>query len=254
MGELLHEIVDITARAGDLIMPFFRRGTVVEYKDDDSPVTEADRTADDLICAALAELTPDIPVVSEEGVDAGRMPDIGGGRFWLVDPLDGTREFIAGRDEFTVNIALIEAGRPMLGAVGVPVQEAIYAGSGPDTATCRIAGGEARPIAARRPAPDGLVVAHSRSHARMEELEEFLSAYKVKDRVVSGSSVKLCLIAAGQADLYPRLGPTRAWDIAAGHAVLAAAGGHVRTMDGDELTYERADLLNPHFVATGLDP
>ncbi len=247
----LDDAMALARHAGEVILPHFRAGGAVEFKDDDSPVTEADRAAERVIVAGLERLTPALPVVAEESMAAGARPDIGGGRFWLVDPLDGTKEFIAGRDEFTVNIALVEAARPVLGVIHLPVRGVLYAAAGPGTATVRSDASGARPIAARTPPEDGFVVTTSRSHANRPDVDRYLRDLAVGGRVITGSSVKFCLIAAAEADLYPRLGPTMEWDTAAGHAILAAAGGSVRTLDGEDLAYGKPGVLNPPFVARG---
>jgi len=258
IGPGLLEAVEALARvAGEAIMAYYRGGVAIERKDDHSPVTDADREADAIIAAGLRDLTPEIPVVTEEEVAEGLAPTRVGRRFWLVDPLDGTREFINDRDEFTVNIALIDAGVPVLGVVGVPARGTLYAAilthGGPGRASKCNDGGAHRPIAARAAPAAGISVAASRSHADKDELEAFLRDKTVSDILIAGSSLKFCLIAEGRADLYPRLGPTMEWDTAAAHAVLAAAGGHVRTFDGKELAYGKPDFRNPHFVATGRD-
>jgi 3'(2'), 5'-bisphosphate nucleotidase len=254
---LLDAVEALALEAGEAIMGYYRGDLAIDRKDDYSPVTDADRDADAIIAAGLRKLTPDIPVITEEEVADGLAPTNIGTRFWLVDPLDGTREFINHRDEFTVNIALIDDGAPVLGVVGVPARATLYAAilthAGPGRATRSEDGGDHHPIAARVPPPDGLSVAASRSHANKSELEAYLKDKTVKDFLAAGSSLKFCLIAEGRADLYPRLGTTMEWDTAAAHAVLAAAGGHVRTLDGKELTYGKPDFRNPHFVATGRD-
>ncbi len=250
---IIDEIIEITRRAGAAIMPFCGGDVAVERKADNSPVTAADHAANDVIVPALARLTPEIPVVSEESPAAERAPDISGGRFWLVDPLDGTKEFIAGRDEFTVNIALLVGGKPVLGVVGIPAMGELFAAAGPGDVVHHGASGDVRQIAARTPPEDGLVVMISRSHADMDAIAELFAGMKIKERMIAGSSLKFCRIAAGIADLYPRLGRTMEWDTAAGHAVLAAAGGSVRTLDGDELVYGKPGFENPHFFARGRD-
>lgn len=248
--ELLPRVRAIARRAGETILQFYGRDLAVEVKADASPVTAADRAADQLIVAALQELTPEIPVISEEAA-VGSVPDIGGGRFWLVDPLDGTKEFINRRREFTVNIALIEDGRPVLGTIHAPALDATYAGAGAGTATAEVAGGGPRPVAARRAPADGLAVVASRSHANIPALESYLAGIRVESCKNLGSAIKFCLIASGEADLYPRLGRTMEWDTAAGHAVLEAAGGSVRTLTGAPLRYGKPGFENPHFVARG---
>lgn len=224
--------------------------TTATAKADGSPVTAADQAAEDIILPALRRLTPQIPVVSEEEAAQGLTPAVTGERFWLVDPLDGTKEFISGNGEFTVNIALIEHGAPVLGIVVAPALGQTYAGAGPGTATLTDEAGT-RPIRVRRPPAAGLTVVGSRSHGDAAAMEAFLAGRMVADFRAAGSSLKLCLIARGEADLYPRLGTTMEWDIAAGHAVLAAAGGRVTAVEGVPFTYGKAGYRNPHFVASG---
>ncbi|KZD12350.1 3'(2'),5'-bisphosphate nucleotidase CysQ [Oceanibaculum pacificum] len=250
---LLPTVKDIALEAGEVILGFYRDGFSVEGKADGSPVTAADRAADDLIVARLKALAPDIPVVSEESYAAGVRPDVTGGRFWLVDPLDGTKEFVNRNGEFTVNIGLIDRGVPVLGVILVPVTGVLYwgvmgqgAGQG---AGCRDSAGE-RPIQARPAPADGLTVAASRSH-RNPALEAYLKTVPMKDQKVAGSSLKFCLVAEGAADLYPRTGPTSEWDTAAGHAIVLAAGGRVDLMDGTPLPYGKPNFLNPEFVVRG---
>jgi len=246
-------LADLAREAGDAILRYFRKDFKVDRKGDHSPVTEADRAADAIISAGLRKLTPDIPVITEEEVSDGVAPTTVGSRFWLVDPLDGTREFIHGRDEFTVNIALIDAGEPVIGIVHLPVQNRLYAGRTPGTASLSEVGGPPRPIEAREAPAEGLSVVASRSHADMDALKEFLAEKTVSEFLAAGSSLKFCLIAESKADLYPRLGPTMEWDTAAADAVLRAAGGHVRTLDGAPLQYGKPDFRNPHFLASGRD-
>jgi 3'(2'), 5'-bisphosphate nucleotidase len=229
---------------------------VVHGKADESPVTEADERAEALIVPALQALAPDVPVVAEEAVAAGGMPVVGD-RFWLVDPLDGTREFIGRNGEFTVNIALICDGAPVLGVVYAPALDRLFAGAsgagaadGPALAWVE-QGGERRAIGCRPVPAEGLTVVASRSHGDAAALDAFLAGRRVAALARAGSSLKLCLIAAGEADLYPRLGRTMEWDIAAGHAVLVAAGGQVTRLDGAPLRYGKPGFENPHFVAAG---
>jgi 3'(2'), 5'-bisphosphate nucleotidase len=259
-NDLIEAVAALAREAGAAILRYHGAEVAVDRKEDQSPVTDADRDADAIIAAGLRALTPEIPVVTEEEVAEGLAPTRVGKRFWLVDPLDGTKEFIAGRDEFTVNIALIEDTRPVLGVVLLPVRDLLYAGElqadGPgraptSRATVSREGGAPVPIAARAAPAEGLWVVSSRSHANKPELEQFLKDKPVKDFVIAGSSLKFCVIAEGRADLYPRFGPTMEWDTAAGHAVLAAAGGHVRTLGGAELAYGKPEFRNPHFIASG---
>ncbi|MCC7271425.1 MAG: 3'(2'),5'-bisphosphate nucleotidase CysQ [Alphaproteobacteria bacterium] len=241
----------IAGRAGDAILGVYGGDHHARAKADASPVTLADELADRLIVAALRELTPAVPVVSEETVETSGPAARGSRRFWLVDPLDGTREFLKRNGEFTVNIALVVDGRPVAGVVHIPVLDEMFAGALGAGATLQRAGGAPAAIACRPAPADGLVVMTSRSHADNAALDVFLRDWPVKERQVAGSSLKFCRIAQGVADLYPRLGPTSEWDTAAGHAVLEAAGGSVRTLDGKPLAYGKAGLLNPHFLARG---
>jgi 3'(2'), 5'-bisphosphate nucleotidase len=249
---LLPEVVAIARRAGAAIMPFFQGVYATAHKEDRTPVTDADHAADALLKPALAALLPGVPVVTEESVAAAPAPEaLARRRFWLVDPLDGTKEFLAHRAEFTVNIALVEGGRPILGVLHVPPENVSYAAAGPGTAV-KIEGEAApRPIAARVAPAAGLVVAHSRSHNRRADLEAFLAPYRVSERVIMGSALKFGLIAEGRVDLYPRLGPTGEWDTAAGQAILEAAGGTVTDRAGRPLGYGKPGFINPAFFAKG---
>lgn len=246
-------LADLALAAGRLVLDIYAQDFAVRLKSQDSPVTEADERAERLILADLATLAPDIPVVSEEDASRSGLPDITHATplFWLVDPLDGTREFVDRNGEFTVNVALIENGVPILGVVYAPAIKAMY------TAADGIGaffgdGDEKQRISTRTPPPEGLTVLASRSHGDEAALQDYLdgTGTRVAGIARSGSSLKLCLVAAGKADLYPRLGRTMEWDIAAGHAVLRAAGGCVSTLDGQELAYGKAGFENPHFVAS----
>ena len=252
LERLLAVTFDAARRAGDAIMEIYADDFAIRRKDDASPVTLADERAEKLILAALAAATPDIPVIAEEQCAARGLPSAAADLFWLVDPLDGTKEFISRNGEFTVNIGLIEAGRPILGMVHVPALGVTYGGAGPGTARRWRGANAAEPITARTPPPEGLVVVHSRSHENNEKLAAFLVGKQVAEKRVCGSSVKFCQLAAGEADLYPRFGPTMEWDTAAGHAVLIAAGGSVTTLDGAAFRYGKEGCCNPGFIATGL--
>ncbi len=245
---LLAAVRPIAEEAGKATLRFYGI-TDAATKADGSPVTAADQAAEDIILPALRALTPDIPVVSEEEASKGLSPEVTGNRFWLVDPLDGTREFLNGNGEFTVNIALIDHGIPVLGVVVVPALGDTYAGAA-GAAVLEDKAGE-REINVRAVPDDGLTVVGSRSHGDADAMEKFLGGRKVASFRAAGSSLKLCLIARGEADLYPRLGTTMEWDIAAGHAVLRAAGGRVETIDGGEFAYGKPGYKNPHFVAIG---
>lgn len=247
---LLPPVREIARRAGMAILPWYQARPDVVAKADGSPVTEADHAADAVIRAALAALTPGVPIVTEEQVAIEGAPALGSGDYWLVDPLDGTKEFIKGDADFTVNIALIRDRRPVLGVVFAPATGEIYSGAGPGTALFCDEDGEESAIAVRPTPADGLVVVSSRSHATPDKLDAFLSGRTVKHNIARGSSLKFCEVARGAADIYPRFGPTCEWDTAAGHAVLLAAGGEVvRADDGTPLLYGKPDFLNPGFIA-----
>jgi len=250
MQPLANTIVDIARAAAVEILAVRARGMTVHEKDDHSPVTDADEAANRLIVDRLTAATPDIPIIAEESVAEGDIPEVGD-RFWLVDPLDGTREFVAGRDEFTVNIALIENGRPVLGVVGVPVREEIYLGIVGDGAWYTAGDKPRQSISARHVPETGAVAVATRSHGNAET-DAWLTNEKIGKSVRAGSSVKFCLLAIGKADVYPRFGRTMEWDTAAGHAVLSAAGGSVRTLDGADLVYGKSGMENPHFIGRGL--
>ncbi len=255
-ARLLESVAQIARAAAVEVMAVYATDFAVRGKADASPVTEADERAERVILAGLAALTPDLPVVAEEAVAAGRIPALPGpgGRFWLVDPLDGTREFVGRNGEFTVNIALVEAGEPLLGVVFAPAVGGgrLFAGDRSAGAWVDDAAGR-RAIRCRRAPAEGLTVVASRSHGDAQALERYLAGRKVASLTQAGSSLKLCVLAEGRADLYPRFGRTMEWDIAAGHAVLAAAGGSVRALDGTPLRYGKPGFENPHFVAQGLD-
>lgn len=246
---LLDALIPIARAAGSAIMQIYATDFTVRGKADTSPVTEADERAEALILPELAKLTPNIPVVSEEAAAAGRIPAVSE-RFWLVDPLDGTKEFINRNGEFTVNIALVEQGEPVLGVVLAPALDRLFAGARGLGAFVEDKGVR-RDITCRQPPAVGLTVVASRSHGDPDALATFLQGRKVASQKNAGSSLKLCLVAAGEADVYPRLGRTMEWDIAAGDAVLRAAGGIVRTLDGRQLHYGKTDFANPHFAAWG---
>ena len=250
LGQLIEPVTQATLIAGKAILEIYATDFEVKVKDDASPVTLADEQADRLIVAALQKLTPDIPVISEER--AADMAALDGQTyFWLVDPLDGTREFLSRNGEFTVNIALIENDRPVLGVVYVPALGTTYAGWGLATATRQDGDTKSRPIAARPVPKRGAVLVHSRSHSDEAQITAYAANYPEATRRASGSSIKFCLVAEGEADVYPRLGTTMEWDTAAAHAVLNAAGGSVTMLDGAPLSYRKPQFRNPHFVAQG---
>ena len=246
---LLEAVIGIARQAGAVVMEVYATDFAVRGKDDASPVTQADERAEALIVPALAALLPDVPIVAEEAVAKGQVPEVGA-RFWLVDPLDGTKEFISRNGEFTVNIALVEGGVPVLGVVFAPAIGRLFAGAAGLGAHVQDAEGK-RAIACRATPAAGLTVVASRSHGDAAALDAFLAGRKVASLASAGSSLKLCLVAAGEADLYPRLGRTMEWDIAAGHAVVIAAGGAVCRLDGAPLSYGKRGFDNPHFYAAG---
>jgi 3'(2'), 5'-bisphosphate nucleotidase len=250
-SKLLSEIVVLADLAGAEIMKIYRGDMQVRQKADSSPVTAADEAAEEIILAGLRKLTPDIPIVAEEETAAGKIVEVGDQPYWLVDPLDGTKEFIAHRDEFTVNIALIETLSPTMGVVLAPALDTSYAADGPGTAIRRIGNQPPQSIAARRIPDQNVIATASRSHGNKDKMQALLTGYALGDVVVSGSSIKFCIVACGEADIYPRYGPTCEWDIAAGHAVLNAAGGSVCTLDGNDMRYGKPTFLNPEFIAYG---
>ena len=264
-AKLLDALLPVTLAAARIQMSYFRGKTAVSSKPDASPVTAADQESETLIVTALNALAPGIPVVAEEAAAAGHVPDIGksaGQEFFLIDPLDGTREFIADRPEFTINIALVRDGTPRFGIVYAPALGILYASLGdasaieasvqPTATRTRFANLTARPIRTRAAPAGGLIAVASRSHGNVAT-DAFLGQYRIAQRIAAGSSLKFCVLAKGEADIYPRLGRTCEWDTAAGHAVLVAAGGIVTTLDGQPLTYGRSAprFLNPDFVAWG---
>jgi 3'(2'), 5'-bisphosphate nucleotidase len=243
-------VIVIARVAGAAILDVYATDFDVRSKTDASPLTVADERSEQVIELGLEGLWPEVPIVAEEAVARGSVPELGQ-RFWLVDPMDGTKEFIARNGEFTVNIALIEDRRPVLGVVFAPALDRLYAAAEGVGAFVE-QGRERRAIRCRVPPDEGLTVIASRSHADAAALDAYLADRRIAQFRSVGSSLKLCLIAAGEADFYPRLGRTMEWDIAAGHAVVNAAGGRVVTLDGEELLYGKPGLDNPHFVASGL--
>ncbi|WP_298815844.1 3'(2'),5'-bisphosphate nucleotidase CysQ [uncultured Roseibium sp.] len=263
--EKISLLTQLAVQAGEEILKVYAEPFDVEKKSDGSPVTVADAAAEKVILAGLAQVFPEIPVVAEESVEAGILPVVEG-RYFLVDPLDGTKEFLKRNGEFTVNIALIEDGNPVFGVVSAPALGEIFWGGSiaanqhKSAFKGRIETGkivDVEPISVRTPPQSGLSVLASRSHMS-EETASLISRLGVAEKLSVGSSLKLCWLAAGQADFYPRMAPTMQWDIAAGDAVLRAAGGAlVYAETGKDFTYQvptqaiKDDLLNPHFLAVG---
>ena len=247
--KLLAPLLDIARAASVEIMRIYATDFDVAMKADKSPVTEADLAAHRVIVADLKRITPDLPVLSEESADIPYAERRRWESYWLVDPLDGTKEFISKNGDFTVNIALVQGGEPIVGVVHVPATGLAYYGCLGVGAFRRDKDGQSSPIKVRRLIPGKPVkVVASRSH-RGELLDGYLAKLGPHETVSRGSSLKFCLVAEGSADVYPRLGPTSEWDTAAGHAVLAAAGGNVVSVDGGPLRYNaKESLLNPHFI------
>jgi 3'(2'), 5'-bisphosphate nucleotidase len=244
---LVDELAEAAREAGAAILDVVRRGFEVESKQDSSPVTEADRAAELIILAALARAAPGVPVIAEEEVAAGRIP-AHKDTYFLVDPLDGTKEFIRGGDDYTVNIGLIEAGVPKLGVVFAPAQSRLHGG-------CVGAGawldeGRGRTVIHTRTRPREITAVASKSHLNQATLDYLKQTVGECAYVSVGSSLKFCMLAEGKADIYPRAAPTSEWDTAAGHAVLVAAGGLVDGPGGDALRYGKIAFLNRAFVAT----
>ncbi len=249
---VLDALCDIARAAGDAILAVYGRDIAVELKADQSPLTEADRAAHAVIRERLADLTPALPLLSEESAPHELAERRSWPRYWLVDPLDGTKEFLKRNGEFTVNIAFVEEHRAVLGVVFAPVLDRLYFGAADRGAWRQDAGTAPRAIRVREAAAPVRVIG-SRSHAG-DELAAYLAALGPHELVSMGSSLKICLIAEGAADVYPRLGPTSEWDTAAAQAILESAGGRMITRAGQPLRYNTKDeLLNPHFLAFG-DP
>ncbi|WP_084420433.1 3'(2'),5'-bisphosphate nucleotidase CysQ [Henriciella litoralis] len=253
------QLARIAIDAGALIMEIYSTDFEVDRKDDASPVTEADQKAETLILKMLAEADPELDVIAEEAAASGQVPEHGQ-RFALVDPLDGTKEFVNKNGQFTVNIAIIEHGKPVMGVVFAPALNRIFMAESPSSAwQAEVKPGEAVPASdARLPmqirkAPEaGLTAIASKSH-RSPETDEFLEKFNVAEIISAGSSLKLCLVGAGEADIYPRMGRTMEWDTAAGQAVAEASGARVLTEDGVPLRYGKRErgYDNPHFIVYG---
>jgi 3'(2'), 5'-bisphosphate nucleotidase len=249
-AELIEPVVAIARDAGDAILEVYATEFDVQAKDDDSPLTQADMASHRIIDKGLRALTPDIPVISEES----GLPAFGERSqwpvYWLIDPLDGTKEFVNRNGEFTVNIALIEGHRPVFGVVHVPVQNKTYTGCEGVGAAVR-ENGESRSIRVSAETATPVRVVGSRSH-RGASLDAFLQKVGDVEMLPMGSSLKFCVVAEGGADIYPRLGPTSEWDTAAAQAVVEQAGGAVLELDGQPLAYNaKEDILNPYFLVTG---
>jgi 3'(2'), 5'-bisphosphate nucleotidase len=249
---LMAELTRLAAHAAETILDLAGKADV-RTKVDGSPVTAADEAAEAIICAGLARLAPGVPIISEEQASREKPKAIERGSYFLVDPLDGTREFIAGRDEYTINIALMSDAAPLLGIICAPALGGLWRGIVDGGADClplthATAGATAIHTRPRPPREVAIVVSRSHLDARTRA---YVDGFPQARLVQSGSSIKFCRVAEGSADLYPRLAPTRDWDVAAGHAILKAAGGEVTAPDGSPLRYGTPDLLVPAFVAAG---
>lgn len=248
--QLLALALKLCREASDIILEIRERGFVTSKKSDMSPVTEADQKAEQHILAGLRAAVPSIPVIAEEEMAAGIGPDAVGELFWLVDPLDGTREFAEGRKDFTVNIGLIRRDRAVLGAMALPAWGQFYSGGEGIGAFRHDANGD-HVIHVRKVPADGLTVFASRHHGNAPELAEYLNGRPIADVHNIGSAVKFVRIAEGVGDLYPRLGPTMEWDTAAPQAIVEAAGGQITLFDGKPLRYGKTGWKNPNFVCVG---
>jgi len=244
----LQTLVRIVRAAGEVVMRHYEAGCDARVKADRSPVTDADEEAEKLILAELNAAFPGVPVVAEEQAAAGHVSKVGS-RFFLVDPVDGTKEFVKRGGEFTVNIGEIVDGQPVSGVVLAPAIGRLFVGAVGEGAF-ELAGNAIRDITCRKPDADGLVAVSSRSHPDAKT-DELLKSLPIKGHTNAGSSLKFCLVAAGEADIYPRAGTTMEWDTAAGHAVLRAAGGTVTNWDGSPFVYGKPDFRNGPFIARG---
>lgn len=253
MHPLVNSVLKLVQAAGQATLPYWRADVAVQTKADESPVTVADIAAHNVLAAGLLALDASIPVLSEEDCEIPLSQRKQWTRWWLVDPLDGTKEFISGSDEYTVNVALIERGQVVFGVVGVPVTGAIYYGGAELGAYCQDPQGEVRRLQMRIAPQDELLVVASKRHSSPEQevlLQGLAQSFPALEVVAVGSSLKFCQLAEGAADLYPRLAPTSQWDTAAAQGVLEGAGGEVLNLRGQALTYTAHEsYLNPSFVA-----
>ena len=248
--DVIEKLCRLAKEAGSVIMSIYESNFEVQYKADRSPLTAADKASHKVIVEGLKIAFPAIPILSEEGADIDYAKRKKWERFWLVDPLDGTKEFIKHNGEFTVNIALIEGQAPILGLIYVPAQDKLYWGLAGNGAWKRQGNNKPEVIKVRKPNREkGLTIVMSRSHPS-PELENYLKKMKIAEALPMGSSLKFCAVAEGKADLYPRFGPTMEWDTAAGNAIVLAAGGQVATLEGGTLKYNKAIWLNPFFIVS----
>ena len=248
---MLPHIEELALKAGMAIMKIYEKEITPKYKNDFSPVTEADVIAENIIIAGLKTIAPEVPIIAEESFSSGHSPNINKNHFWLVDPLDGTHEFVEKNDEFTVNIGLIEDKRPICGVVHAPVLQKTYSGIVGVGAHYRFKAGQPKQINIRPAPKDGVTIVSSRRHGDKMRIETLLEGRRIKKMTTMGSSLKFCIVAEGNADLYPRFGRTMEWDTAAGQAVLEAAGGRVTTLNVAPFRYAKFGFENPHFIAWG---
>ena len=250
---LINDIIKIAKNAGVAILEVYKDSNIqADLKDDNSPLTLADKASNEIITKKLKKLTPEIPILSEEGKKIDYSERKKWKLFWLIDPLDGTKEFIKKNGEFTVNIALISNGQPILGIVYAPVLNILWHGNIKDGSYKTDSNNSSVKLNVKKPNGTIKVVA-SRSHSNNPKLDNFLIKYPDYKLVKMGSSIKICLVADGSADIYPRLGPTMEWDTAAAHAVVKFAGGNIYDLDNmNELTYNKSNLLNPEFLVNHL--
>ncbi|OOL19060.1 3'-5'-bisphosphate nucleotidase [Bombella intestini] len=247
--ELLTLALEIATEAAGIVREIRNRGFRTEIKADSSPVTEADKASERHILARLRDACPDIPAIAEEEQAAGiHIP--AGNSYWLIDPLDGTRGFAEGGEDFTINIGLVRNNRPVLGAVALPARRGVY-GGGIGQGAFQVIDGQHLPIRTAEPGPDGLRVMTSSHHTSEPLLKKWLAGRRVQSVTRMGSAAKIILIAEGKADFYPRFGPTMEWDTAAPQAILEAAGGHLLDDNGHTLRYGKTGWLNPPFFCTG---
>jgi len=253
LEKIIDNLLPIVEHAGNIELKYFHDDFEVMGKGDGSPVTWADRDAETYIKRQLSGLYSDIPFVGEEAVEAGYIPDISKGTFWLVDALDGTKQFIKKSDEFSVNIALMVDFKPVLGVIYAPIKGEFFYGCNGKSFKREGLEGSPMPIEAREIPESGWVIFDSRSHSNQEKIAQFLDISKIKETVKCGASLKFCVIAEGKADMYPRFWPTSEWDIAAGHAILKSAGGDILTPEGEEMIYGKVEkkFENPYFIAYG---
>jgi len=248
-SNFLPAVIQIADEAGERVLHIYQSDFKVQFKEDKSPITAADVASHDVIVKGLRALTPDTPILSEEGATIPWGERQHWQTFWLIDPVDGTREFTQRSGEFTVNIVLIENGEPVLGVVTAPALKEAFWGVKGEGAHKRDRTGKVHRMDGAQPHTVKRVVA-SKNHLN-DGTRAFIETLGEHELVQAGSSLKFCRIAEGRADVYPRLGPTCEWDTAAAHAVLVAAGGRVETLDGAPLIYGKEDLLNPFFIAHG---